>query len=245
MAPVLTKWDYAAINVSNVRERPSITHIFGTDYIGRDLFSRMLYGGRITLKIALVSTVLAAVTGSIIGLLIGYFGGGADFFASHFLDMIASIPIFLLVIVFEAVLGWGRGYFMYAMAIAAVPQFARLVRISVMNTMGCEYVEAARALGANGFKIIRRHVIKNITPTLVIRLATGVTEALLICTLMGYVGVGISPPTPEWGNIALIGKSYSRSTPFMMFIPCAVIIVCAISLNLFSDGLRDALDPRD
>jgi peptide/nickel transport system permease protein len=245
LAPYLTKWEYYAIDTSNVFAPPSREHILGSDNLGRDIFSRLLYGGRFTLKITLVSTSLAAVIGCLVGLAAGYFRGRADFFISHLLDMLASIPLFLLVIVTETSLGWGRGYFMYAMAAAAVPQFARLVRASVMNIIGCTYIEASRALGVRHFEIIRRHVLHNIAPPLIIRFTGGVAEALTICTIMGYLGVGISPPTPEWGALAYASKAFTRSHPLLIILSSAVIAVCVISVNLFGDGLRDALDPRE
>ncbi|MDR2665764.1 MAG: ABC transporter permease [Oscillospiraceae bacterium] len=245
LAPYLTKWDYFSIDTTIVHAAPSREHILGADNLGRDIFSRLLYGGRVTLRIALVSTSLAAAVGCAAGLIAGYFRGRADFFISHLLDMLASIPVFMLIIVTEASLGWGRGYFMYALAAAAVPQFAMLVRASAMNIMGCTYIEAARALGVRHDKIIRRHVLHNIAPPLIIRFTSGITEALVICTIMGYLGVGINPPTPEWGALAYTGKAFTRSHPLLIILSSAAIAVCVISVSLFGDGLRDALDPRE
>jgi peptide/nickel transport system permease protein len=245
LAPYLTKWDYSTINTTNIHSAPSREHLLGSDNLGRDILSRLLYGGRVTLRITLVSTSLAAVIGCFIGLVAGYFRGRADFIISHLLDMLASIPVFLLIIVTETSLGWGRGYFMYAMAVAAVPQFARLVRASVLNIMGRTYIEASRALGVRHFEIIRRHVLHNIVPPLIIRFTSGVAEALIICTIMGYLGIGISPPTPEWGALAYTGKAFTRAHPLLIILSSAVIAVCVLSVNLFGDGLRDAFDPRE
>ena len=245
MAPFLTKWDYSRIDRNALFERPSFKHILGTDSLGRDMLSRILYGGRITLKVALGATTLAAVIGGIIGLIAGYFKGIADLIISPVLDALAAIPVLLLALVTETVLGWGRGYFIYAMAIAAIPQFARLVRAAVMNIRECEYIESARALGVGHFEIILRHVLHNVAPPLIVRFTSGISEAILTCTIMGYLGIGINPPTPEWGVIIYVSKSYIRKAPHNMIIPCAVIALCVISVNLFGDGLRDALDPRD
>ena len=243
-APYLTKWKYNAINGERRLETPSFEHILGTDNLGRDLFARIIYGGRVTLKIALLSTSLAAVAGCVIGLVSGYFGSWADAVISPVLDMLAAVPIILLALVFEAVFGWGRGYFMYAMVIAAIPHFARMVRASVMNIMGCEYIEAAMSLGVSHTGIIFRHILHNIASPLVIRFTSGVAEALLTCTIMGYLSIGINPPTPEWGALAYTAKGYMLSHPYLMVISCSVIVVCVISINLFCDGLRDALDPK-
>ena len=245
MAPILTKWDYTAINSAGVFEPPSFAHIFGADNLGRDLFSRLLYGGRLTLRIAFAATVLAAAVGGTIGLLIGYFNGKADYFISYALDILASIPVILLIIVAEIVLGWGRGNFMYAIAIASIPQFARLMRASVMRIMGCQYIEAARALGVRRRSIIIRHVLHNAAPPLIVRFTSGVAESLLICTVMGYLSIGINPPTPEWGALVYNSKSFIRSHPRLMIIPCVMISACVISICVFGDGLRDVLDPKE
>ena len=244
-APLLTNWTYYSIDVDNTMARPSSVHLFGTDSLGRDVFTRILYGGRMTLRVAFTSTILAALAGSIIGLAAGYFGGIVDFILSPFLDIIASIPVILLVLVTEAILGWGRGYYMYAMAIAATPQFARLIRASAMNVMGCEYIEAAKALGASHFGIMSRHVLHNIASPLIVRFTSGLAEAVLTCTIMGYLGVYINPPTPELGVIVFIARKYIRQNPHLTIIPCIVIAICVISISLFGDGLRDALDPRE
>jgi peptide/nickel transport system permease protein len=209
------------------------------------MFARILFGGRVTLGIAFVSTFLSTVVGGTIGLISGYFGGRADYLFSRVLDIIASIPVFLLVITLETALGWGRGNFMYAMAIAAVPQFAQLIRALAMRVMGSEYIEAASALGIGHFEIMVRHVLRNCAPPMIVRFTSGLTEALLFCAVMGYLGVGIRPPTPEWGMLASIGQSDLMHYPHMMLIPCAAITITAISANLFSDGLRDALDSRE
>ena len=243
IAPVLTDYSYSAINIDRILEMPSRDHVLGTDNLGRDLLTRLLYGGRMTLRIALISTSLAAVVGAVIGLVSGYFGGKADLAIAPVLDIIASVPVILLAIIFETILGRGRGYFLYAIAIASIPQFARLVRASVMNVMGREYIEAARALGVSNVGIILKHVFHNIAPALIVRFTSGFSEALLTCTVMGYMNISVNPPTPEWGVIVFNSKLIFRSHPRIMIISCSVIALCVISISLFGDGLRDALDP--
>ena len=244
-APYITRWTYYEMNTNNIMQSPSSEHILGTDNLGRDMFSRILYGGRMTLQIAFSSAILALVIGGALGLVAGYFGRWLDFIISPLLDIIASIPVLLLVIVCEAVLGWGRGNFRYALALAAIPQIARLTRASVMNILGQEFIEAARALGVSHIGIISRHILHNIAPPLIIRFTSVLAEALLTCTIMGYLGIVVSPPTPEWGFIVFAARSHIRANPQLMIIPCAVIAICVLSISLFGDGLRDALDPRD
>ena len=243
MAPVLTKWNYYSISVENRMQAPSSTHIFGTDSLGRDTFTRLLYGGRITLAITFISTTLAMLIGGISGIAIGYFGGLVDFIISPILNIIASIPMFLLAIVFEAVFGFGRGYFMYAMLISAIPQFAWMVRASVVNIRKSLYIEAARALGVSHIMIIIKHVLHNIASQLIVSFTTGLADTLILCTIMGYLGVGIRPPTPEWGAIVSGSLTTLRTRPHVVIIPCAIITICIISLSFFCDGLRDAFDP--
>lgn len=243
-APFITDFAYYQTNNKNVLALPTSEHIFGTDHLGRDIFARVLYGGRITLRAGIVSTILAAVTGTLIGMVSGYFGGKTDFFLARLIDMLAAVPSLLLIIVIEIALGWGKGNFMYAMAISAIPQFARLVRASVLGVMGQDYIEAARALGVWHSGIIRNHLLHSVLSPVFIQFTTSMAEAILNCTILGYLGVGVNPPTPEWGLLAYTGKSYMLSKPHVAFFPCLIIVVCVISVNFFGNGLRDALDPR-
>lgn len=244
-APCLTHWGYGEFDIPNRLSGPSRAHILGTDNFGRDVFSRLLYGGRVTLGIAFFSTFLASSIGSVIGLIAGYFGSRVDYWISPLLNTLASVPAIILALVFEAVFSRGHGYFMYAIVIAAIPQFARLIRASVINIMGREYIAASQALGLGHFGIILRHILPNVAPTLMIRITGGVSESLLICTVMGYLMIGIRPPIPEWGGIIQNAYAFIRLFPHMMIIPCAVVSACVISINLFGNGLRDAFDPRD
>ena len=243
-APYLTTYDYTKIDANARLARPSMEHLLGTDNLGRDLFTRLLYGGRLTLRIAFTATAIALVAGSVIGLLAGYFGGKIDFIISPVLDMLAAIPVILLALVFEEMISRGNGNYVYAIALAAIPQFARLVRISVINIMGSEYIEAARALGIGHFGVITRHIVHNVAPALIVRFTSALAEALLTCTVLGYLSIGINPPTPEWGNIVYLSKNFIRLAPQLMIYPCAVISLTVISISIFGDGLHDAMDPR-
>lgn len=243
LAPYMTKYDFSAIDSGDRLAKPSPAHLLGTDNLGRDLLTRLLYGGRVTLRITFTSTVLALVIGSLLGLAAGYCGGRADLLISPVLDILAAIPVILLALVFEAMLSWGNGNFMYAIAIAGIPQFARLVRVCVMQIAGSAYIEAARALGVGHLGILFRHIGHNVAPALIVRFTTALAEAMLTCTVLGYLGIGINPPTPEWGNIVYLSKNFIRLSPQLMVIPCAVISLTVVSVSLLGDGLRDALDP--
>jgi len=242
-APLLTRYTYTEINVQNHFSNPSLQHIFGTDNLGRDLFTRILYGGRTTLRISLLAAFLAAAAGSVIGLTAGYFGGRVDFYISRFVDMAAAIPAFLLAIVTEIALGWGKGNFLYAVAISATPQFARLVRASVMSVMSSEYIEAARALGVGHLRIIAGHVLPNTASPILVNLTGAIADAILTCTILGYLGIGINPPAPEWGSLVYAAKDSMLGKPMMMVFPALAVTSCIIAVNFFGAGLRDAFDP--
>lgn len=233
------------IDMEQLRLPPSWEHIFGTDFIGRDLFARMLYGGRVTLGIMSVVTVLATVVGGTIGITAGYYGGRADFYLMRFMDIVESVPSILLALMVEVALGFGGGNFKYGLAISAMPAFARLMRATVMSIVKSEYIEAARALGADNKWIIMKHVLHNVAAPLVIQVMTCAAEALLSCTIMGYLGIGINPPTPEWGGIVQDTRDYIRTMPYIAMIPSAVIIITEMSLHFIGSGLRDALDPHE
>ena len=245
LLPDRLKWNYFEPVFSDSLKLPGPEHIFGTNVLGRDMLSGVLYGGRNTLRIAASATFFAAVTGSVLGLVTGYFSGRTDFIISRLVDLVSSIPVILLALAVEYALGWGKGRFGYAIAISAAPQFVRLVRASVQSIMGREYIEAARALGVGHFGIIRRHVLRNIATPVIIHLTNCFSEAILTCTILGYLVIGINPPTPEWGALVYRGKEYIFTKTYLTVFPALAIMACIISLNFFSNGLRDALDPRE
>jgi ABC-type dipeptide/oligopeptide/nickel transport system permease subunit len=245
LLPGIIRWDYYEPDFNASLKTPSLEHIFGTNQLGRDMLSGVLYGGRTTLRIAAVSTFIAMIAGSAIGLIAGYYGGRADFIISRATDMLSSVPVILLTLFIEFTLGWGRGYFVYAMAISATPQFARLVRASVLTIMGQEYIEAARALGDSHIGIIMRHVLRNVAIPIIIHLTGCFSEAILTCTILGYLGVGISPPAAEWGVLVYRGKAHMLSNPHVILFPSFAVTASVISLNFFGNGLRDAFDPKE
>lgn len=243
LAPLMVNLDSSSMDVSRAMSPPSRENPFGTDYIGRDLLSRVLYGGRNTLYIAFSATLMAAAVGSLIGIVSGYYGGNIDFYIMRLMDILSSVPSFLLAIIVEVALGWGEGNFRYALAIAAVPSFARLLRPSVMGIMSSQYIEASRALGAGTAGIIYRHVVHNIAAPLLIQFTSSVANTILTCTILGYLGIGISPPTPEWGSLVYYGTAYLRNAPHIALFPSMAVTLTVLSLNILGNGLRDALDP--
>ena len=239
--PFFSPYDYREMVFEESLQGPSLKHPLGTDNTGRDLLTRMAWGGRVTLSVALVSGLIAAVTGTGIGILCGYAGGGTDSMIMRLMDAISSIPSLLLAIVFDYFLGVGKGGFLCGIAIAGIPPFARLVRAAVLEISCSAYVEASRALGASPLHIIREHVIHNVLPLSVIQATTAVADALTTCTILGYIRVGINPPTPEWGAIFNNGKDHLRNMPHLSLVPAVTIILCIVSLYLLGNGIRDSL----
>ena len=238
--PVLSPYGYEDITPDRL-ELPSLKHPLGTDKLGRDCLIRMAWGGRVTLSVAFASGLMAAVIGTAIGILCGCAGGNADSVIMRLMDVISSVPSLLLAIVFDYMLGMGRGYFLFGIAVAGIPPFARLVRAAVLEINGSAYVEASRALGARPLSVVREHVIRNVLPLAAVQGTSTVTDALTICTILGYISVGINPPKPEWGALFDSGKELMRTRPLLAIIPAAAIVLCIICLYLLGNGIRDSL----
>ncbi len=238
--PMVSPYNYWGLNVSERMQAPSMKHLLGTDSFGRDLMTRMAYGGRITLSVAFLAGLIAAVIGTAVGILCGYAGGSTDSIVMRLMDAISSIPSLLLAIVFDYLLGMGEGNFLFGIAIAGIPPFARLIRAAVLEIGGSAYVEASLALGAGHLHVIREHVVHNVLPLAAIQTTTSIADALTTCTILGYVGIGIRPPIPEWGGLFAGGGGYLRTLPYMSLIPAAAIVVCIVCLYLLGNGIRDS-----
>ena len=238
--PVFSTYKYWGITDGRL-QGPSLQHPLGTDKLGRDVMVRMAWGGRITLFVAFCSGLIAAVIGTVIGIICGYAGGTLDSVIMRLMDALSSVPSLLLAIVFDYMLGMGNGYFLCGIAIAGIPPFARLVRAGVLEISGSAYAEASRALGARSLHVIREHVVRNILPMAAIQTTTSMADALTICTILGYIGIGINPPMPEWGALFDSGKELLRTYPHLAIVPAAAIILCIICLYLLGNGIRDSL----
>ena len=238
--PLLSPFEYWQITGDRL-QAPSPKHPLGTDKLGRDFLTRMACGGRITLSVAFFSGLIAAVIGTAIGILCGYVGGNTDNVIMRLMDALSSVPSLLLAIVLDYMLGMGRGYFLYGIAIAGIPPFAKLVRAATLEISGNAYIESSRALGAPPLRVIREHVVRNVLPLAAMQVTTSMADALTICTILGYIGVGINPPTPEWGALFDSGKALLRTSSHLAIIPAAAIILCIICLYLLGNGIRDSL----
>lgn len=243
-APLIMTHDYAAMDVAARLQGPSAEHFFGTDELGRDLFSRVIYGSRYSLAIGVCAILLAAVIGVILGVIAGYFGGWVDNLIMRFLDVIQSIPALLLVIVIAAVLGTGFAMTVLALSVSYIPAIARLLRASILEVREQEYIEAAHSINCSKLQIIIQHILPNSFAPVIVNLTMGVAGCITASATLSFIGLGVRPPEPEWGALLTGGREFMRTCPYMVIFPGIAIMITVLALNLFGDGLRDAMDPK-
>jgi ABC-type dipeptide/oligopeptide/nickel transport system permease subunit len=244
LAPVIAPQGFNAQNLLEKFEPPSLKHLCGTDNLGRDIFARILYGGRTSLFIGSVSTVFSAVVGIFIGLLAGFYGGRVDNIAMRIMDIVVSIPSILLAITIAAALGTGVNTTIIAIGISSIPIFTRLTRAPIIQLKNEEYIEAARAINVGKLRIMFRHLLPNILSPLIVQITINVALSIMLAAGLSFLGMGVQPPNPEWGAIITAAKTYIIDHSYMVTMPGIAIALTVIALNLFGDGLRDCLDPR-
>lgn len=244
LAPVLAPYGYDEIDVANAFQGPTAQHWFGTDNLGHDIFSRCLYGGRYSLMIGICTVTLSLIGGLILGSVSGYFGGLTDNVIMRFLDIIQSIPGQLLAIAVSAVLGTGLDKCVIALAIASCSGYARILRASIMSIRKSEYLEAAVSINCSNRRIIVRHILPNTISPLIVQATMGIASAILSAAGLSFIGLGVQPPTPEWGAMLSAGRTYIRDYSYMILSPGILIMLTVLSFNMLGDGLRDALDPK-
>lgn len=243
-ADFLTPYDYDKQDYGSRFMMPCAEHLFGTDNFGRDLFTRVLYGGRISLLVALLSLVISTVIGVFLGATAGYFGGKYELFVMRLMDIIMAIPGLLLAVAISAGLGTGIFNTALAISIAGIPPSVRMLRATVLQIRDEEYVEAARATGATDMRIIFHHVLPNTIAPLIVDSTLRIGINILQISSLSFVGLGIQPPTPEWGSILSAGRAYIQDFWPLITFPGIAIMLTLLGFNLLGDGLRDALDPR-
>lgn len=243
-APLIATQAPEAQDLAMRFQSPSAEHFFGTDNFGRDIFSNVVYGARISLFIGLVATIISVIIGTIIGAVAGFFGGGVDNVLMRLVDIILSIPSLILAIAISAVLGTGIRNLILAVSLSSITNYARIVRASVLSVKEQEYVEAAKIGGASNFRLIFRHILPNCTGPIIVQATLGVGTAILQAASLSFIGLGVQPPTPEWGGMLSQGRSYIRDYPHMTIFPGLAIALTIFSLNLFGDGLSDTLDVK-
>ncbi len=244
LAPVLAPYDPLAVAVEEQLLPPSSAHWAGTDLFGRDIFSRLLFGSRISLLVGVVAVAIASVPGLILGLIAGYNGRWVDSVIMRVMDMMLAFPGILLALSIVALLGPGLPNAMIAVGIAGIPSYTRLVRGSVLATRRKQFVRAARAVGCRSWRIVFRHILPNIFAPVLVLATLDLAWAILNASSLSFLGLGAQPPTPEWGAMLNEGRGYLRQAPWITTAPGLAIMLTVLSVNLLGDGLRDALDPR-
>ncbi len=244
LAPVIAPYDYDGQDISKKFIEPNSEHIMGTDNLGRDIFSRLLYGGRISLQVGFIATGISAFFGILLGAVSGYYGGKVDNVIMRILDIFMAIPNLLLAIAISAVIGAGITSAMIAVGVSGIPAFARMVRGPILAVKGQEFIEAAKAIDASDSRIIFRHLLPNVLSPIIVQATLRVATSIIDAASLSFLGLGVQPPYPEWGAMLSASRVYIVDRPYMVTFPGLAIALVVISLNLFGDGLRDALDPR-
>ncbi|MBR6114429.1 MAG: ABC transporter permease [Oscillospiraceae bacterium] len=240
----IAPYSYSQQNYSETFISPCLAHPFGTDNYGRDILSRVIYGTRISIGIGLVAVALSCVFGIVIGAAAGFYGSTTDNIIMRIIDIMLAIPSILLMMAIVTALGNGAVNLTIAIAISSVPGYARIVRASVMTEKELEYIEAARSSGATDLKIIMRHILPNCLAPIIVQATMSIATAILSIASLSFVGLGISPPTPEWGSMLNDAQSFMRDHWFVVTFPGLMIMLTVFAFNLLGDGLRDALDPK-
>ena len=243
-APLIAPYDPTKQSWSAVRKAPSLAHWFGTDEVGRDILSRVIFGTRASLSAGVISVGIAISIGVPLGLLAGYLGGKVDAVLGRITDAMLAVPFLILAIALAAFLGPSLGNAMIAIGVTATPLFIRLTRGQTLSVVKEDYVEAARAVGNPGWRIALRHILPNVMPALLVQATLTIATAIIAEASLSFLGLGQQPPAPSWGSMLNAAQRFLTNAPWMAVWPGLAIFVTVLSFNLFGDGLRDALDPR-
>lgn len=244
LAPYITSYDPNQQSLAAALQPPSSQHWFGTDNLGRDIFTRILFGGRISLLVGVLAVGLAVVIGVPLGLISGFLGGWVDMTIQRIADIMLSFTTFLLALALVAVLGVGLKNVIIAAGIGVIPQFIRLSRGLALSLREQTYVEAAAAFGVSNFAILRRHILRNALTPIIVYATLNMGVTILVAAGLGFLGLGVQPPTAEWGTMLGDGRAYIFSSSYMATFPGLAIFFAVLGFNLLGDGLRDALDPN-
>ena len=243
-APVIAPYEVNDISIVDRFSPPSGDHLFGTDELGRDIFSRVVIASRVSLRVGFIAVGIALLIGVPIGLAAGYYGRGIDSFLMRAMDILFSFPAILLAIAILAVLGPGVGNAMIAIGIVYTPIFARITRGSVLSVKTQVFVTAARSLGSTDARILRTHILPNVVAPIIVQTSLSLAFAILSEAALSFLGLGVQPPDPAWGRMLADGRSFFQDAPWMAIFPGLAILFTVMSFNFVGDGLRDALDPQ-
>ena len=242
-APVIAPYGETEQDLLNRLQDPSLTHLLGTDELGRDLFSRMLYGSRLSIAIGILPSLISLILGVIAGLVAGYFGGWIDYVIMRIADVMLSVPSLLLAMVVMYTLGTSTINLFVALTMTGWSSVARVVRSHTLSIKESEYVEAARSIGVSKWKIMFRHIFPNCIPSLIVLFTLNVPSAILSESSLSFLGIGIKVPFASWGLIVNQGRQFLFTQPWLCLAPCVAIMIIVLAFNFLGDGLRDVLDP--
>ena len=244
LGPLLVKTDPNHHDFLNKLQPPSKEHWFGTDNFGRDIFSRIVHGAKLTLIVGFLSVAVGGIIGVLVGIISGYYGGWFDTISMRIVDVLLAFPGILLALAIVSVLGGSIRNVILAVGIFSIPAFARIVRGSTLQVKKLEYIDAVRSLGASDMRIIFRHILPNIMSPIIVQATMRIATAILTAAGLSFLSLGAPPPTPEWGAILNEGRIYMNNAGHMVLIPGIMIVIVVLAFNIFGDGLRDALDPK-
>lgn len=243
-APYIAPYDPAAADYDALLQAPTLAHLAGTDSYGRDIFSRIIWGGRVSLAVGLISALAGGFVGTIMGLVSGWSGGWVDALLMRLCDVLFAFPGLLLAIAVVAVLGPGVGNVIWAVAVFSVPVFARLARGSTLVLKQTQYIQAARSIGVSRFKLILYHILPGALPAVIVYMSLRIGSAILVGAALSFIGLGAQPPSSEWGAMLADGRSYLGVADHLTLFPGLAIFVVVLSFNVLGDGLRDALNQK-
>jgi len=243
-APWLAPYDPLEQNLRATLQPPSRIHLLGTDELGRDTLSRLIYGARISLLVAIVVVIIAGGSGTIMGLIAGYFGGLTNTIIMRITDALMALPPIVLMLAISAVIGGGLKSILFSVGIVLAPTYCRLMCGQILTLKQSDFIIAANVLGANDVRIIIRHLLPNAFPPLIVLLTINLGTAIMFEATLSFLGIGIKPPTPSWGSMVMEGYRFLVKNPLISFAPGIAISLLVLGFNLVGDGLRDALDPR-
>lgn len=244
LAPAIIPYDYTKMDMTSQFATPSLQHLFGCDDVGRDIFSRVLYGARYSISLGIFATLISTVLGIIVGAIAGYFGGKVDNIMMRLLDVVQAMPGMLLMIVLCALLGTGFFNTILAMALSTIPGTARMLRAQMLKERENEYIEASQSINCGKVRIIVSHLLPNCMSPLIVSATMGMATMITTASGLSFIGLGVQPPIPEWGAMLSAARAYIRQAPHLVIFPGLAIAVTVLALNLLGDGLRDALDPK-
>lgn len=243
-APFLSPYGPNTNNLRNIVQPPSGEHLLGTDYLGRDVLSRILYGARISLYTSILAGILSAMAGIFLGLLAGYFGGILSSVIMRITDALLAIPALIFTLVLASAMGGGLLSIIVSIGISMLPTYIRMVNGQVLSLRESDYITAGKLIGLKNLKILLKHLLPNCFPSLIVLFTMNLGTGIMIEATMSYLGVGIAPPTATWGAMVSDGYSYLTTAPLLSILPGVCIILVVVAFNVVGDGLRDALDPR-